>query len=420
MSETATTHTTATRARATAHTIMSTLADPTQVMFSTTGPAARIRPQSLGGGAAGVALAHIEAARTGQAPWHTAHTWLTHAAAGPLTGGTNATLWFGAPALALLTTTAATGPTHLATAHSCLDQATERLTRQRLKRAHARIHRGQRPPLEEFDLIQGLAGLGAYHLHAHPDADITAQVLSYLVHLTLPLPDDPEQLPGWWSNQSPHGTISADWPDGHANLGLAHGIAAPLAILSLAMRRGITVDGHTDAITRVCAFLDTWRNHSPRGIWWPYYITRTHLRTGPATSTTRQRPSWCYGTPGLARAQQLAALALGDDERRAMAERAMADCLRDTAQLDTLTEPGLCHGWAGLLHCAWRINTDAPGSPLSADLDRIADTLIDRLGSTATPEHEFLDGSAGIALALHTLATGYTPPVPWDACLALA
>ncbi|GAA2041291.1 hypothetical protein GCM10009800_29590 [Nocardiopsis rhodophaea] len=365
-----------------------------------------------------MALAHITAARTGHAPWRTAHTWLERAAAGPLTGADNATLWFGAPALALLTTTAAMGPAHLATARARLEEATERLTRQRLERAHARIDRGERPPLAEFDLIQGLAGLGAYHLHAHPEADITSQVLSYLVRLTLPLPGDPEQLPGWWSGQSPHGTVTADFPGGHANLGMAHGIAAPLAVLSLALRQGVTVDGDHDAIGRVCAFLDTWRNRGPKGAWWPYYITRAHLGTGPLAFTTRQRPSWCYGTPGLARTQQLAALALGDEDRRAMAEQTMADCLRDPAQLDSLTELGLCHGWAGLLHCAWRINSDAPGSPLSADLDRIADTLISRVEATATRDPEFLDGSAGIALALHTLATGSTPA--WDACLALA
>ena len=411
--------TTAARAHATAQTIIGALADPEQVRFSTTAPPVRTRPQSLGGGAAGVALAHIEAARTGHGPWSTARTWLTRAADGPLTGAHNATLWFGAPALALLTSTAATDPAHLATARDRLNQATERRTRARLEQAHARLDRGERPRLAEFDLIEGLSGLGVYHLHVRPDADITAQVLSYLVRLTQPLQGDPEQLPGWWSEQAPTTTADA-LPGGHANLGMAHGITAPLAVLSMALRRGVVVEGHADAITRVCTFLDTWRQHGPNGVWWPYYVTRAHLSSGRVGPTNQQRPSWCYGTPGLARAQQLAALALRDDDRRSMAEQAMADCLRDPVQLHSLTELGLCHGWAGLLHCAWRVNDDAPGTPLSADLDRIADTLVDRLDHNGSQDPELLDGRAGAALALHTMATGPAPSIPWDACLALA
>lgn len=36
------------------------------------------------------------------------------------------------------------------------------------------------------------------------------------------------------------------------------------------------------------------------------------------------RPSWCYGTPGLARARQLAGLALRDLARQEAAEHALA------------------------------------------------------------------------------------------------
>ncbi|MGM1058382.1 hypothetical protein [Saccharothrix sp. Mg75] len=38
--------------------------------------------------------------------------------------------------------------------------------------------------MAEYDLICGLSGLGAYHLHRHPQHEITAEVLSYLVRLT--------------------------------------------------------------------------------------------------------------------------------------------------------------------------------------------------------------------------------------------
>jgi hypothetical protein len=413
--------TTATRAHTTAQTIRGSLADPGQVKFLPDKPALRTRPASVGGGAAGVALAHIEAARTGHGSWDTARAWITRALSGPVNGGGTATLWSGAPALALVTAIAATSRTHLARARTRLDEVTTRLTRRRVDQAQARIDQGKRPPLAEFDLIQGLTGLAVYHLHTHPDAAITRQVLAYLVRLPLPLPGDPDRLPGWWTDQSPHSRLDPAFPGGHLNLGVAHGISAPLAVLSLAVLRGVTVNGHTDAIGRMCAVLDAYRRTGPAGAWWPYYLTPQQWETGPTTdAVTGQRPTWCYGTPGLARAQQLAGLALNDPNRRAMAEQSMAHCLRDPSQLDTLTDLGLCHGWAGLLHCAWRINTDAPGTPLDADLDRIAATLLDRLEHDDHPDPEFLDGRAGIALALHTYATGTAPGVPWDAHLALA
>jgi len=69
-------------------------------------------------------------------------------------------------------------------------------------------------------------------------------------------------VPGWWSGNAPNDQLSPQWPGGHGNLGLAHGIAGPLALLSTAMRRGITVTGQRNAAGRICAWLDQWRTDS--------------------------------------------------------------------------------------------------------------------------------------------------------------
>jgi hypothetical protein len=42
-------------------------------------------------------------------------------------------------------------------------------------------------------------------------------------------------------------------------------IAGPLALLALAMRRGITVPGQDEAIDRICAWLDAWRQPGTAG-----------------------------------------------------------------------------------------------------------------------------------------------------------
>ena len=87
-------------------------------------------------------------------------------------------------------------------------------------------------------------------------------------------------------------------------------------------------------------------------------------------------------------------------------------------------DQSLCHGWAGLLRLAQ--STDD------------ADALAERVLAAFDPGHAvrfhlalpsrgppldrpgFLDGSAGIALALHGYATARHPRTGWDAALLLS
>ncbi|MGH3927272.1 MAG: lanthionine synthetase C family protein, partial [Pseudonocardiaceae bacterium] len=244
-------------------------------------------------------------------------------------------------------------------------------------------------------------------------------VFAYLVRLTEPLPDRADGLPGWWTDVSPNGAPSADFPGGHGNHGMSHGIAAPLTLLALGLQRGITVNGHIEAIDRLCAWLDTWAQDDPTGPWWPGYITLDQARQGHTEQSSRQRPSWCYGTTGLARAQQLTGLATGDTIRRRTAEAAMLACLHDPVQLGRITEPGLCHGTAGILQTTCRMAADAATPELAAKLPNLTARLLKQL-RTATDDPELLDGHTGVALALHTAGTGTVPLTSWDAFLLLA
>ncbi|GAA3971960.1 lanthionine synthetase C family protein [Thermobifida alba] len=407
-------------ALAAASAVASRLVDPSVIGSRgvASGGRGRRRPQSLAGGAAGIALLHIERAYTGHGDWTTVHTWLSAAVHEELSAGPNAGLYFGVPALAFVIRAAAGRSSRYRHALTQLDTAITAMTRHRLSQAHTRIDQGIRPRMAEFDLVRGLTGLGVYHLLRHPDHEITQAVLAYLVRLTEPLPEHADDLPGWWTDVSLNGDPAPDFPGGHGNLGMSHGIAAPLALLSLAALKGITVEGHTEAIGRICAWLDVWQQEHPCGPWWPGFVTREQARRKHVEASSRQRPSWCYGTPGLARAQQLAGLATGDLERQRTAEAAMLGCLRDPAQLNLLPDAGLCHGTAGLLQAAWRMADDASTPDIAQELPRLAARLLSQLPSL--PEDvEFLDGHAGVALALHTAGTGTAPISRWDACLLL-
>lgn len=374
----------------------------------------RTRPQSLLGGAAGIALLHLERARSGTGDWNTARAWLALSARDALSTGHNATLFFGAPALGFLARSVADDPARCPTALAALDEKTREITRARLTVACARLTRRERPTLAEFDLFRGLAGFGLYHLRHHPEHDITRAVLHYLVDLTEPLPGD--TVPGWWTDVAPHGEVDEEFPGGHGNLGMAHGIGGPLALLALALRRGVEVPGQREAIERICAWMDSWQQP---GVWWPGVITRHNVTTGQVTPKQRQAPRWCYGTVGMARALHLAAVATGDHQRQRTAENAIITLLNDTAQLDRIDGAGLCHGLAGVVHTAWTIADDASNHELDTALVALTERRLSR-PSALPADPEFLDGIAGVALALHTVSTGTAPRTRWDSCLLLA
>ncbi|MET9812329.1 lanthionine synthetase C family protein [Streptomyces sp. NPDC006355] len=394
------------------------LADPGAVWPSGRPDGGRAWPQSLAGGASGIALLHIERARTGRGDWNTAHMWLAAAVHGEVSAAANANLYFGAPALAFIAHRAASASSRYLHVLERLDTATLTLTRNRLAEAHQRIDRAERPPMEEFDLIQGLSGLAAYHLSRRPHHEITRDVLSYLVHLTEPMPES-AGLPPWWMNVAPTGSPDTDYPGGHGNFGLAHGIGSALSVLSMALLRDLAVPGTVDAVERICAWTDQWRQGDETGPWWPGHISMQQATDYHVHSALRPRPSWCYGVSGSARAQQLAGLALRDPARVQAAESAILSTLRDPLQLDKLPEIGLCHGMAGLLHAAWRMATETRNTEIAAELPHLADRLITALDQDHH-DPELLDGAAGAALALHTFGMDSAPAPHWDTFLALA
>jgi hypothetical protein len=185
--------------------------------------------QSLANGAAGLALLHVGYAHTGIGDWVTAHHWVTAMTRSPITADPHASLYRGVPAVAYVLRTA--GLPGYGGALRDLDEHVMAITRTRLERAHERIDHGVLAELREFDLINGLTGLGVCLLQAvhvdpcHPGGSLLREVLAYLVRLTSQITVDGVLLPGWWTATGPSGRPDSQWPGGHANLGMAHGIA---------------------------------------------------------------------------------------------------------------------------------------------------------------------------------------------------
>ncbi|MEU6028643.1 lanthionine synthetase C family protein [Streptomyces tauricus] len=390
--------------------------------------------QHLAYGSPGIALLHIELAANGLGPWQRAHDWLAAASRQPLTSGPDSHPFYGVPAFAHALSCAADHlPGSYQRALDAMDRQIAVDVERRLDTAHRRLDAGRLTQLAEFDTIRGLTGYGAYLLRRNPDSSTMRAVLDYCVRLTEPITHHGETLPGWWAQTGPSGNPDDRFPGGHANTGMAHGIGGVLALLALAARKGSVTDGHHAALRTILAWLDRWKEETGGGPVWPYWVTQGELRSGRLGWSVPRRPSWCYGAAGLVRAQQLAALALGDASRQIDAENAFAAALTDPEQLKATTDNGLCHGFAGLAHAAARTADDAQPStagrlraaipallaavtPPRTDPDRMATALIQDEGGGPG----LLNGAVGIALALLAPSTAAPPRSAWDACLLIA
>ncbi|MER5201372.1 lanthionine synthetase C family protein [Streptomyces sp. NPDC002755] len=366
--------------------------------------------QSLAHGPLGTALLDVERATAGLTTFQDVHRKL--ATAGPLIDGDDANLFLGAPAMAYVLHMAAAHSNRYGEALHTLDNIVAAHTRRRLAAAHARIDQGRHTAFAEYDLFRGLTGIGALLLLRQPHGRELQHVLEYLVRLTEPVAGPAGRpLPGWWVGHAPAG-IEAATPGGHANAGLAHGITGPLALLALAKRRGITVDGGDRAMARILRWLDGIRQSDHHGTRWPRWVSMT----GQAP-THAAAPSWCYGTPGIARAQQLAGISLNDGYRKRMAERALLYCLADRQQLDQLSSRGLCHGVGGLIRTVQRVAEDAEEPKPFHDWLQLAPARF--LSAPAPEQPDFLKGTTGATLAFMNAEPGAMAATNWDACLLL-
>jgi lantibiotic modifying enzyme len=396
------------------------LADPDRVHSSQDRTNSAWHPLSLAAGPPGIILLFAELARHDRRYRAAADDWLAHTAH-HLTARPGDGLYHGLPALAFAIRTARADPRHYQQALAVLDEHILRRTCDLIETEHRRRERGiHLVAVKTYDLISGLTGLGTYLLTAGHHTQLR-DVLACLTVLTELVRVGEHTVPGWWTLDVPHPHLSDDprYAAGHLNLGLAHGIAGPLALLALAYSNNIHIERHVDAITAITSTLLDWTIQASSHPRWPPTITRDQY-LHPSQPQPPTRPSWCYGTPGIARALQLASHALNQPTWDHTAQRALHTTLTNPHQLNKISDPSLCHGWSGLLHLTHRITlTDQPAL-LHVD-QRLIESLNTGLSTITSTDRMadrgFLEGTCGIALGLHTTICPDVDTITWDRAL---
>ena len=305
--------------------------------------------------------------------------------------------------------------------------------------------------IAQFDVISGLTGIGRYllmrgdELADRPRDELTG-VLATLVQMVLRTPA-PGSSPsrdtqsGLWCKGGPS-AASLIPPDGaghgHFNFGYAHGMTGPLALLSLAHEQGRTVKDLPEAVERLAELLQTWVLRDEYGPYWPTHVSHQEWVSGRAYARHRGRASWCYGVPGVSRALQLAGTSFRRTDWLSLADESVSGLLAAPLSDWGISDMGLCHGWAGTLHLLRFFQDGALDRRVRTVRDDLAELITDSFdpdltfGYSVPINHSqtaaqtsvslpgFLEGAAGIALALNSYAYDGTESPDWEAALLVA
>jgi lantibiotic modifying enzyme len=302
---------------------------------------------------------------------------------------------------------------------STLDHLLTRRISERLRRLG---ESGSGCAVSDFDTVSGLAGIGAYLVTRGQDT--THAALDGLVEL---LTGD-RKLPRW---HTPHHLLASHerglYPKGYLNCGLAHGVAGPLALLSIAAREGARIPRQAAAIEIAAGWLVDHAVEDDAGINWPAAVPLPD----DARASAPTRPAWCYGAAGVARALWLAGHALGQTELQRQAVEALASVYRRPGASLGVEAPTFCHGQAGLLHITLRMAADSSSDELTLAAGSLAGRLVGSFepessfgyrniepGGNRTEQPGMLEGAAGVALVLLAAATPLPPT--WDRMFLLS
>lgn len=249
----------------------------------------------------------------------------------------------------------------------------------------------------EFDLVTGLAGIGAYALDRGDRALLAAVV---------------ERLAG----RSAGGGDAAVWIRPESELvdtGVAHGVAGIAAVLGQASEAGIP--GARALYRRAARWLRAqarWREPSV----FPAMAKRDGERAGEC------RLAWCYGDIGIACALSTVGEVAGQTGLRAEAVRLARRAAERSFESAGVVDPGLCHGAAGVALGFQRMFAASGDESLREAARRWYARTLDEglpdamLGAEAELGRGLL-GAAGIGLAYLAATTAVMPR--WCGAMAM-
>lgn len=371
---------------------------------------------SLSRGSAGVAILYAYLAQGTANPYYAeqAETWLQRSLASAVREDLSTALYGGLTGLGWALA-------HLSSPDDRVDDEQFSLVDE-----HVNERLAQADPREEYDLINGLVGLGVYALERLP----SPTAVSFLERIVERLAGQAEYLSSGITWLTPPGRTPAQPPaqpdDFHVNLGVAHGVPGVIGFLAQTALHGIAAGKSRALLDGAVPWLLKQRL-APGGVARFAYSTPSHRPMAPA------RLAWCYGDLGIAPVLLAAGQATGNNAWRAAAIELSLTAAERSLDTSGVQDAGLCHGAAGAGHLFNRLY-QSTGEPrlLAAARRWFDDTLamaradsgvggfssVRPLGqgqAERVDDPGLLEGAVGVALALLAAGTSITPQ--WDRML---
>ena len=301
-----------------------------------------------------------------------------------------------------------------------VNQAVDRILWEHVERCGSR---------EGYDLISGLVGIGVYALERLPRLDAAAAVARIVDRLDEAAARLPDGITWFTPPDSLPPNTRQEYTRGFYNLGVAHGVPGVIAFLGRVLAAGL--EAETAGVLLEGAIVWLLSQKLPEGAGAHYASV-----TGPGIEPVAARSAWCYGDPGIACALLIAARATGSQawEREALAIGRTA--VQRPPEHAGILDACVCHGAAGLGHLFNRIfqrtGDEAFERASRFWFERVLDTRRPGQGIAGFSTWKggtgpgagwivqpgFLDGAAGIALALLAAATSLEPA--WDRALLVS
>jgi lantibiotic modifying enzyme len=277
-----------------------------------------------------------------------------------------------------------------------------------------------------YDLVVGLTGLGVYALQRYP-RPVATECLRRVVERLDECAQHDEHGLYWWT--PPAEILDQEsrnqYSSGRADLGVAHGMAGPIALLGCVCGAGVEQATARPLLEGAVSWLLAHSVPTDAGPTFPVWVA-------PAFQPSPARCAWCYGDPGIAAALLLAARGMGDAGWEQTAVALACRAAERPASETGVVNANFCHGAAGLAHLYNRMY-QATGEPT---LSRAALYWLERTlgfyrrardaGGTWVQGNwepgqrerwtwtgtELVEGAAGVALVLLAAATSVEPT--WD------
>lgn len=282
----------------------------------------------------------------------------------------------------------------------------------------------QPPANLDYDLINGLVGLGVYALERLPSPAATSCVQRVIDQLDCTAVHQSNGTCWWTPVERVPPTQRDQYPYGQANLGVAHGVPGAIGLLAQAVSKGGAVEQSQRLLRGAVEWLlaEQLPNHP---------AARFGYTAGDHTDPSRL--AWCYGDLGIAVVLLSAARATGNLSWEREALQIAHIAAKRTLANSGVRDAGLCHGAAGIGHLFNRLQQATGDHELLAAARYWFDVTL-KLHSNErgvggfsawenrgpegghwADEAGFLEGATGVALAL--MAATSTVEPNWDRVL---